>query len=209
MRILTPKEFFVKDEEEKIVGAIREAEGKTSGEIRVHLAKSVKKTAFEDAVQVFKKIGMTKTAERNGVLFYLAVKDSQFAVIGDVGIHQKVPEKYWDVIRDILRDHFQKNDFAGGLAKAIGMCGHELARYFPRKADDVNELPDGISRYLPRGVARPARMQIKTDASSFGSPSSPRKFVRGGCLVSTIVSDSKTRIRDHMQACMMIVNLRK
>lgn len=146
MRKQNPKQFFSSEEEGQVIEAIRHAESETSGEIRVHLAKSVKKTAFEDAVQVFEKLGMTKTAERSGVLFYLAVKDSQFAVIGDLGIHQKVPETFWDQVGEILRKHFQKDDFVAGLTEAIRMCGDELARYFPHKADDKNELPDTISK---------------------------------------------------------------
>ena len=51
---------------------------------------------LDRAAWVFKKLGMHKTAERNGVLFYLAVDDRKFAIIGDAGINAKVPAGFWD-----------------------------------------------------------------------------------------------------------------
>lgn len=144
-RKMSPKKFFTAEEEEKILSAIRESEAKTSGEIRVHLAGHCRKSAYEDAVKVFEKLGMTGTTERNGILVFLALKDHQFAVIGDIGIHDKVPQDFWEKMRDAIQDDFQKGDFAKGLMEAIQVCGTELARYFPRKTDDRNELSDELS----------------------------------------------------------------
>ena len=140
------KSFLSVEEEERIVACIREAEGKTSGEIRVHLAKKVKGTLWNAATRTFKKLGMIATKDHNGVLFYLALKERQFVVIGDSGIHARVPTGFWDQIRDAMQNDFKKGDFAKGLMQGIKTCGIELARYFPRQNDDRNELPDQISR---------------------------------------------------------------
>jgi uncharacterized membrane protein len=145
-RSLNPKRFFTPDEEKGIVAAIGEAERKTSGEIRVHLVKHCWGDPYEEAVKVFEKVGMTRTVERNGVLIYLALKNHQFAVIGDIGIHEKVPPHFWEKIRDAMQDDFQKGDFAKGIVDGIRTCGMELARFFPRRAEDKNELTDQISR---------------------------------------------------------------
>ncbi len=144
-RELDPKKFFTQEEEQEIVQAIKEAELKTSGEIRVHLAKKIKKTAFEDATRLFEKLKMTQTAERNGVLIYLALQHQQFAVVGDTGIHQKVGEDFWHKIRDAMQEEFKKEEFAKGIVDAIQVCGQELARYFVRQTNDSNELSDDIS----------------------------------------------------------------
>jgi len=145
-RSLNPKKFFTPEEETQILAAIQEAEQKTSGEVRVHLVKHCWGDVYEEAVKIFEKIGMTQTAERNGVLIYLALKNHQFAVIGDIGIHEKVPPNFWGKIRDAMQDDFHKGDFAKGLIDGIHTCGAELARFFPRRVEDKNELADQISR---------------------------------------------------------------
>jgi uncharacterized membrane protein len=86
--------FFTAEQQAVILAAVREAEGETSGEIRVHIETSFKGDVLDRAAWIFGKLGMQKTALRNGVLFYLAVEDRKFAIIGDGGIHAKVPEGF-------------------------------------------------------------------------------------------------------------------
>jgi uncharacterized membrane protein len=88
---------------------------------------------------------MHKTKLRNGVLFYLAVKDRKFAILGDAGINAKVPEGFWDNIKDTMLNHFKNGEFARGLSEGIKMTGEQLKKHFPWKSDDVNELSDEIS----------------------------------------------------------------
>ena len=137
--------FFSKDEQEKILAAIKEAENETSGEIRVHLETNMSGSVLDRAAWIFKKLGMHTTADRNGVLFYLSVRNRKFAVIGDKGINEKVEENFWDSTIAILQDHFSKGRFADGLVEGILMAGSQLKKYFPHKKDDVNELSDEIS----------------------------------------------------------------
>lgn len=132
-------------QEKELLDAIAVAESKTSGEIRVHLENTLTGTVLVRAAEVFAQLGMNQTAERNGVLFYIAINDRQFAVIGDEGIHAKVPAKFWDTVRDAVQQHFKEGDFVGGLALGVTMAGDELAKHFPRSADDKNELSDDIS----------------------------------------------------------------
>ena len=88
---------------------------------------------------------MHRTAQRNGVLFYLAVADRKFAIIGDKGINEKVPEGFWDSIRDVMSRHFQKKEFTEGLCLGIEMAGEKLKAHFPYEEGDVNELSDDVS----------------------------------------------------------------
>jgi uncharacterized membrane protein len=140
-----PNKFFTKEEKSGIVKAIREAEKATSGEIRLHLERKVSKDLYQRAQDVFKKIGMTRTAQRNGVLIYLATDDRKFAVIGDRGINDVVPENFWEDIVSQMTEQFKKCHFFEGVCGAVQQIGEKLKQYFPYQPQDVNELPDEIS----------------------------------------------------------------
>jgi uncharacterized membrane protein len=88
---------------------------------------------------------MHKTAERNGVLFYLAVSDRKFAILGDAGINAKVPTGFWDDISELLKNNFKDGKFTEGLSEGILLAGEHLKIHFPHRKDDINELPDEIS----------------------------------------------------------------
>ena len=88
---------------------------------------------------------MQNTAERNGVLFYLAVNDRKFAVIGDAGINSKVPAGFWDCIKELLQAKFREGKFTEGLSEGIILAGIHLKKHFPHNKNDVNELSDEIS----------------------------------------------------------------
>ena len=137
--------FFTKEEQQKIVAAIKEAELNTSGEIRVHIENHCKEEALERAAEVFYDLKMDRTAARNGILFYLAVKDRKFAIIGDEGINKEVEHDFWNDIKDEIISNFKENKFAEGLIAGILKCGDKLKKHFPYQNDDVNELSDEIS----------------------------------------------------------------
>ncbi len=145
MRKVNPKKFFSKEEEDRIVAAIRSAEQKTSGEIRLHLTGSLKKPILEEAAATFEKLGMAKTDQKNGVLIFLTLSDRQFAVIGDTAIHEKVGEDFWHKVRRSMEDHFKQNAFASGIEHGIATISEELTRHFPRSTEDRNELCDDLS----------------------------------------------------------------
>ena len=125
--------------------AIVKAELDCSGEIRVHIDTNCKDDVLNRAATVFEKLGMVKTQERSGVLFYLAVKPHKFAIIGDVGINARVDQDFWEKIKEHMLVHFKQGAFAKGLTEAIEASGKELKKHFPWQKDDVNELPNEIS----------------------------------------------------------------
>lgn len=142
---MTASEFLTKDDQKKIEQAVKQAEHKTSGEIRVHIDMKCKGEVLDAASRIFATLGMHKTELRNGVLIYLALEDKKFAIIGDAGINQKVPANFWDNIKNDMQAHFQRSEFASGLIHGITMAGAQLKQHFPHQKDDVNELPDEIS----------------------------------------------------------------
>jgi len=139
------KDFFNSSQKEKIKKAIETAELNTSGEIRVHVSKSCPEDALDCAAFWFEKLNMHKTEQRNGVLFFLATNERKFAILGDAGINTKVPNDFWDNIKETVLESFKNNLFAEGLEKGILMAGEQLKQHFPHQKDDVNELSDDIS----------------------------------------------------------------
>lgn len=138
--------LFSETEQKSVIEAIRVAEMATSGEIRVHIEQTCSESdVVERAKKVFAELGMHRTELKNGVLFYLAVKDRKFAVLGDQGIDERVPDDFWNQIRDLMRTHFRKEEFAAGLCRGIEQAGQQLKTYFPRQENDTNELSDDIS----------------------------------------------------------------
>jgi uncharacterized membrane protein len=137
--------FFSKEQQSEILAAVKEAEKSTSGEIRVHIETECREDVLDRAAWIFRKLNMHKTAERNGVLIYLAVSDHKFAIIGDSGINAKVPEGFWDEIKDLMEISFRESRFTDGLKEGILLAGSQLKAHFPYGKDDVNELSDEIS----------------------------------------------------------------
>jgi uncharacterized membrane protein len=136
--------FFSQLDSERIVGAIAEAERKSSGEIRVHVTRRSPADLEARARRRFELLGMTKTAERNGVLFYIAPALRRFQILGDIGIHEKCGEEFWKETAHGMEEHFRKGEFTEGIVRGIEHVGELLARYFPRQAGDRDELPNVI-----------------------------------------------------------------
>lgn len=136
---------ITKAEEESIIRSIKEAELNTSGEVQVHIENHCKEEVLDRAAEVFAILKMHKTKSRNGVLFYLAIKDHKFAILGDAGINRKVPANFWDDIKAHMASHFQHGNIVAGLCEGIHMAGKALKEHFPYQKNDTNELPDNIS----------------------------------------------------------------
>ena len=143
---MSARGFFSDADRQAIRAAIADAENTTSGEIRLHVESRCKANDVLDrAAGVFEVLGMHKTELRNGVLFYLATEDRQFAILGDGGINAVVPNDFWDGVRDRVIQGLAAGNAVEGLAAGIRLAGDQLAAHFPVAADDVNELSDDIS----------------------------------------------------------------
>lgn len=142
---MSVQKYFTEENKLQITNAIRVAETNTSGEIRVHIEKHCKSDVLDQAAYVFEKLEMHKTELRNGVLFYLAVEDHKFAILGDVGINQKVADDFWENTKELVIGKLKEGKYADGLAEGIISAGEQLKAHFPYQDDDVNELSDDIS----------------------------------------------------------------
>jgi uncharacterized membrane protein len=145
---MDPKEFADRVDDTRIVSAIRAAEAAGRGEIRVHLSQEAVGDPQAAAEDVFERLGMTATAERNGILIYVAPRTQSFAVIGDSGIHEKCGPTFWREVAEAMQDEFRAGRFTEGIEKGVVRAGALMAVHFPREAGrtDVNELPDTLSR---------------------------------------------------------------
>jgi uncharacterized membrane protein len=140
------KEFLEKLDQKRIVAAIADAEKQTSGEVRVHVQPKVTGGELRDvAERTFERLGMTKTALRTGVLLFIASEENRFVILGDQGINDKVPAGFWDEIAAKLTIRFRNGEFTDGIVDAVTAAGAQLREYFPRAADDVDELSNEIN----------------------------------------------------------------
>ena len=103
--------FFTKEEKIQLKAAIAEAELNTSGEIRLHLDNRCKTDVLDCAAAWFEKLEMHKTEKRNGVMFYLAVRDHKFAILGDAGINALTAEDFWDKIKEEMLEFIEENNY--------------------------------------------------------------------------------------------------
>ena len=140
------EDFLTQAEEQAVVEAIRLAETATSGEIRVHIEKTTSMAAYDRALEVFHVLKMDETQLKNGVLIYVAVNDKAFAICGDKGIDDLVPDNFWDATKETMMAHFKSGDFAQGLIAGINKAGAQLKTFFPCQDDDTNELSNEISK---------------------------------------------------------------
>jgi uncharacterized membrane protein len=138
------KEFLKQLSHEEIVAAIREAELKTSGEIRVFISHKPVEEPVAAAQAQFKRLGMTKTRERNGVLIFVAPEARRFAVVGDKGVHRQCGEEFWRELAAEMAGHFKQGDFSQGIIHGVRQAGRLLAEHFPHRSDDTNELSDEV-----------------------------------------------------------------
>ena len=140
------KEFFNEEERHLIVDAVQNAERMTSGEVRVFVeSKCSYVDAIDRAAELFFKLQMQETKDRNAVLVYVAMKDRQLAVFGDEGIHNKVGNEYWNNEVKKMISNFNRDNYAIGISEMVKDIGTALTQHFPyNNTTDKNELPDDI-----------------------------------------------------------------
>lgn len=139
-------DFLKQIRHDDIVAAIRDAEQKTSGEIRVFISHKKVEAPVTAAQTEFTRLGMNKTRERNGILIYVAPRTHKFAVIGDQATHEKCGNEFWQTLAEEMSGHFKAGEFTLGITHGIQKAGELLARCFPHRPDDRNELPDQVEQ---------------------------------------------------------------
>jgi len=142
---MTRKQLFRIVDREKVKEAIQKAELRTSGEICVSVASFFWGSVEKAADKAFARLGVARTKERNGVLFFIVPSRRKFVVLGDRGIHEHVGQEFWNRISEVVSVKFRDGDFTGGLIKGIEEIGDQLAAHFPYDpATDKDELSDDV-----------------------------------------------------------------
>ena len=142
---MRPKQFIEQLDEAQIVAAIAKAERKTSGEIRVYVSHRKREDALVAAQRRFRKLGMARTRQRNAVLIYFAPLARKFAIWGDVGVHEKCGQAFWNDLAAGMIHLLKQGQFTDAVVAAVKQVGDALAKAFPPVADDRNELSDEVS----------------------------------------------------------------
>jgi len=132
MVIMHPKEFIKQLPHDTLVSAIREAEQKSSGQIRVLISHKSVTDPVAAAQKEFVRLGMAKSPEQNGVLIFVAPRTHKFAVIGDEGVHAKCGDEFWQELAKTMTEYFRKSDFNEGIIHGVRKAGELLAKHFPR-----------------------------------------------------------------------------
>ncbi|KAB1229837.1 hypothetical protein DBR39_03840 [Chryseobacterium sp. KBW03] len=137
--------FLTNQQIASLVEAIQSAEDHSTGEIRVHIDSNTENRDAKTAFDVFKKLDMDKTADRNAVLFHVNFEKKYLTIIGDIGIHEKVRQSYWDHLHDYITAEFAKGNYHKALKSAILETGLELKKHFPVEGENPNQLSNEIT----------------------------------------------------------------
>ncbi len=143
-RSTNPTKFFSDAESARINAAIKDAESRTSGEIKLVVARHCWGKIEAKAAKIFRELGLEKTKERNGVLILFIATNREFLIHGDQGIHEKVGQGFWDDIRDKMAAAFKQDEFGEGISQGVCLIGERLSQYFPYKRGDIDEISDEI-----------------------------------------------------------------
>ncbi len=144
--IMHPKHFIDKLDDAKIVAAIARAEETTSGEIRVAISHRHRVDALAAAQKRFLKLGMERRPQRNAVLVYFAPRAHTFAIWGDVAVHEKCGDAFWQGIAAKIAPRLKAGQYTEGIEEAVREIGVLLTQHFPRLPGEPNPLPGAITR---------------------------------------------------------------
>ncbi|SUT92995.1 TPM domain-containing protein [Actinobacillus lignieresii] len=131
---------------QRIEQAISHLEQQTSAELRVVVERKAKgkADAITRANQLFDELKMRETEERNGVLIYLSFKPHNLAIVGDKAIHEKVGQVFWQSVYDAMKQQCRQADYTQAICEGIKQVEAQLATYFPRRDNDMNELSNEV-----------------------------------------------------------------
>ncbi len=96
------------------------------------------------AVRQFKVGADRRTTGRTGVMIYLSMREHRAEIVADESIAAIVSPEVWGEAMGDMLSEIRKGCIAEGLSVGIRDVGFVLAQHFPRREDDVNELPDRL-----------------------------------------------------------------
>ena len=127
--------------------AVARSETQHRGEVRfaVEAALDVSglmagQSARARAIEVFSQLGVWDTDDNNGVLIYLLLADRDVEIVADRGINAVVAAHEWEAICRAMEAALRRREFEPAVLGAIEAVTRLLARHFPPRAGDRNEL---------------------------------------------------------------------
>lgn len=138
-------DFIPSEGQRRIADAITAAERHTTGEICVHVTPRCRGDVMKRATRTFNRLHLYTTKRRNAVLIFVAYDDRKFAILGDTGINDAVPEGFWDGEVEVLGRYLKAGRPVDGLCEIIARMGERLSEYFPGERDDENELSNEVT----------------------------------------------------------------
>jgi uncharacterized membrane protein len=134
---------------ERIEKQIGQSERQHRGELRFAIEAGLplpallrKVTPRERAHAAFGDLRVWDTEENSGVLIYVQLVDRDIEIVADRGIAAQVPQAEWEAICHAMEAAFRERRFEAGTLAAIRRVTELLARHFPAREADRNELPD-------------------------------------------------------------------
>lgn len=128
-----PKFFFTHDEADQIAEALRQAESKTTGRIHIYLEWRCPVTdPLSRAIQLFHKLDLHQSSQRNTVLLYFATKYRLFAFLADQDLNEKIPYDFWIALKEIMEIRFKNGQYLSGAMMAIEQISKRLAQIYPK-----------------------------------------------------------------------------
>ncbi len=132
-----------------IENAVRESEGRHSGEIRFAVEAGLNlwlllhgRTPRNRAIEMFSQLRVWDTEHNSGVLIYVQLVDHCIEVIADRGINNKVKPREWEAICLRMEAAFRDGRYEEGVLAGIREITALLARHFPPGETNRDELPD-------------------------------------------------------------------
>ena len=138
-------DFIPSEGQRRIADAITAAERHTTGEICVHVTPRCRGDVMKRAARTFNRLHLYTTKRRNAVLIFVAYDDRKFAILGDTGINDAVPEGFWDGEVEELGTYLKAGRPVDGICAIIARLGDRLSEYFPGERDDENELSNEVT----------------------------------------------------------------
>jgi putative membrane protein len=112
--------------------------------VRFLSRRRLEETVKERALRVFYERGLYRTRDATGILIFISLLERIVWIMGDRGINEKIPAQFWNERAQDLTRGIKVMEHGRAVQDTIRRCGDELAKFFPRRPDDVNELPDEV-----------------------------------------------------------------
>jgi uncharacterized membrane protein len=132
-----------------IQACIREEEGRHRGEIRFAVESCLEfrrllagLTPAARAREVFGQLGVWDTEENTGVLIYVLLADRHLEIVADRGFRGRVAPEEWTAVCAAVQAEFAAGRYEAGALLAIRRVSALVARAYPHRPGDINELPD-------------------------------------------------------------------